>query len=46
VGLYQYDLATYEAEDAFRHDDAAGFVRLWGLGVRTWAHQQGPVAER
>ena len=43
VGLYQYDLATYEAEDSFRHDDAAGFVRLWGLGVRTWARHQGPV---
>jgi argininosuccinate synthase len=46
VGLYQYDLATYEAEDAFRHDDAAGFVRLWGLGVRTWASHQGPVTDR
>jgi argininosuccinate synthase len=46
VGLYQYDLATYEADDAFRHDDAAGFVRLWGLGVRTWASHQGPVDER
>jgi argininosuccinate synthase len=45
VGLYQYDLATYEAEDAFRHDDAAGFVRLWGLGVRTWASHQGPVVQ-
>jgi argininosuccinate synthase len=45
VGLYQYDLATYEADDAFRHDDAAGFVRLWGLGVRTWASHQGPVGE-
>ncbi len=25
--------------------DAAGFVRLWGLGVRTWAHHQGPVGQ-
>jgi len=32
--LYDYDLATYEAEDAFRHEDAAGFVRLWGRDRR------------
>jgi argininosuccinate synthase len=39
-GLYDYALATYEAEDAFRHADAAGFVRLWGLSVETWARRQ------
>jgi len=41
VGLYDYDLATYEAADRFHHADAAGFVRLWGLGVETWASRQG-----
>ncbi|HWH33916.1 MAG TPA: argininosuccinate synthase [Acidimicrobiales bacterium] len=41
VGLYDYDLATYEAADRFRHEDAEGFVRLWGLGTRTWAARQG-----
>ena len=41
-GLYDYDLATYDAADTFRHEDAAGFVRLWGLSVETWARQQGP----
>ena len=40
VGLYDYDLATYEAADRFRHEDAAGFVRLWGLGLETWAARQ------
>src|SRR5207237_541931 len=40
-GLYDYELATYAAEDAFRHEDAAGFVRLWGLGVETVARKQG-----
>jgi argininosuccinate synthase len=40
VGLYDYDLATYEAADRFRHDHAEGFVRLWGLGVETWAAKQ------
>jgi len=39
--LYDYGLATYDAADAFRHDDSAGFVRLWGLGLETWAAKQG-----
>jgi len=42
--LYDYSLATYDAEDAFRHEDSAGFVRLWGLGIETWAHRQGTGA--
>jgi argininosuccinate synthase len=40
VGLYDYGLATYEAADRFRHQDAEGFVRIWGLGVETWAARQ------
>jgi argininosuccinate synthase len=40
VGLYDYEMATYEAADRFHHGDAAGFVRLWGLGVETWASRQ------
>ncbi|MEW6152558.1 MAG: argininosuccinate synthase [Actinomycetota bacterium] len=40
VSLYDHDLATYDASDSFRHQDAAGFVRLWGLGVETWAARQ------
>ena len=39
-GLYDYRLATYESDDAFRHEDAAGFVRLWGLSVETWSKRQ------
>jgi len=39
--LYDYGLATYDAADSFRHSDAEGFVRLWGLGVQTWAKRQG-----
>ena len=41
-GLYDYELATYDAADRFRHEDAAGFVRLWGLGLETIARKQGP----
>ncbi len=40
--LYDYGLATYDAEDSFRHEDSAGFVRLWGLGIETWSQRQGP----
>ncbi len=43
-GLYDYDLATYDASDAFRHEDAAGFVRMWGLSVETWSRRQGGPA--
>jgi argininosuccinate synthase len=39
--LYDYGLATYDADDSFRHEDSAGFVRLWGLSVETWAGKQG-----
>jgi argininosuccinate synthase len=42
--LYDYGLATYDAADAFRHEDSAGFVRLWGLGIETWSQRQGPGA--
>ncbi|MDE3223507.1 MAG: argininosuccinate synthase [Acidobacteriota bacterium] len=39
--LYDYGLATYDAEDTFRHADSEGFVRIYGLGVQTWAARQG-----
>jgi argininosuccinate synthase len=42
VALYDHGLATYDATDTFRHEDAEGFVRLWGLGVATWSARQGP----
>jgi argininosuccinate synthase len=41
--LYDTALATYEEGDNFRHEDAAGFVRLWGLPTQQWArvHRSG-----
>jgi argininosuccinate synthase len=45
LALYDHGLATYDATDSFRHQDAEGFVRLWGLGVATWAARQGGAAE-
>ncbi len=46
VALYDHDLATYDASDTFRHADAEGFVRLWGLGVATWSARQGSRSGR
>ncbi len=46
VSLYDYGLATYEAADRFNHADAAGFVRLWGLGIETWASRQALLGDR
>ncbi|MGD0219880.1 MAG: argininosuccinate synthase [Acidimicrobiales bacterium] len=40
VGLYDYGLATYDAADAFRHEDAEGYIRIYGLGIKTWASRQ------
>jgi argininosuccinate synthase len=39
--LYDHGLATYDAADTFRHADSEGFVRIFGLGVQTWAARQG-----
>ena len=41
VALYDHGLATYDAADSFRHADSEGFVRIWGLGIATWARRQG-----
>jgi argininosuccinate synthase len=46
LALYDRSLATYDTDDAFRHEDAEGFVRLWGLGVATWARRQGGGGRR
>jgi argininosuccinate synthase len=41
LGLYDYGLATYDEADSFEHGDAEGFVRVFGLGIQTWAARQG-----
>jgi len=35
--LYDQSLATYGEGDLFDQSDSQGFVRLWGLGLKTWA---------
>ena len=44
--LYQLSLATYGKGDAFDQSAAAGFIKLWGLGVRTAAQIQGRLHAR
>jgi argininosuccinate synthase len=39
--LYNPGLATYGADDSFNHDAAVGFIKLWGLPIRTAAEVQG-----
>jgi argininosuccinate synthase len=43
--LYDHDLATYDADDSFRHADSEGFVRLWGLSAEVWSRRQGPGSQ-
>lgn len=35
--LYNYALATYDADDAFNHEAAKGFIELHSLSAKTWA---------
>jgi argininosuccinate synthase len=44
--LYQHSLATYGKGDAFDQSAAAGFIKLWGMGVRTAAQVQGRLHDR
>lgn len=37
--LYDVELATYEGKDVFSHEDARGFVNLWGLPTRIFARR-------
>jgi argininosuccinate synthase len=41
TALYDHGLATYDAADTFQHADSEGFVKIYGLGVKTWAARQG-----
>ncbi|CAN5123074.1 argininosuccinate synthase [soil metagenome] len=43
LALYDHDLATYDAEDAFDHTQSEGFVKLWGLPTKVWSAKQGHI---
>jgi argininosuccinate synthase len=38
--LYDYGLATYDRSDVFDHGCSEGFIRLWGLPLKTWGKRQ------
>jgi argininosuccinate synthase len=44
ASLYDYDLATYDAEDTFDQSLAKGFVELWGLPSRIAARRDQRLA--
>ncbi|GAC1658035.1 MAG: argininosuccinate synthase [Candidatus Dormibacteraceae bacterium] len=44
--LYQLELATYGKGDIFDQSAAAGFIKLWGQGVRTASMVQGQLHTR
>jgi argininosuccinate synthase len=43
--LYDLTLASYGAEDSFDHESAVGFIKIWGLPVRTQAAVRGPFED-
>ena len=44
--LYEHALATYGKGDQFDQTAAAGFIKLWGMGLRTSARVQGQLHAR
>ncbi len=39
--VYQYELATYDAKDAFDHKAGEGFCKIWGLPYAVMASKKG-----
>ena len=35
--LYREDLATYSHDDSFNHENAKGFIYMWGMANKIWA---------
>ncbi len=35
--LYREDLATYSKDDTFNHEQAEGFIYMWGMSNKIWA---------
>ncbi|MFC1978952.1 argininosuccinate synthase [Chloroflexota bacterium] len=44
--LYSYNLATYDEKDQFDHSNAEGFIRIWGLPVKTQTQLQGEAEDK
>jgi argininosuccinate synthase len=41
AGLYDFGLATYDVHDQFDQSLGEGFVKLWGLPLKSWAAKTG-----
>jgi argininosuccinate synthase len=43
--IYRYDLATYSEGDTFDHAASVGFIKVWGLPIKTWTqtHNKGKI---
>jgi argininosuccinate synthase len=41
AGLYDFGLATYDEHDQFDQSLGEGFVKLWGLPLKSWAAKTG-----
>ena len=46
LSLYEKTLATYDADDAFDHASAVGFIEIFGQPLRTEAARHGAVGAR
>jgi argininosuccinate synthase len=46
MSLYHEGLATFGADDVYRQSDAEGFIRLYGLAVRTAAERERRLGAR
>ena len=44
--LYDFDLATYNKDDAFDHEAALGFIKLWGLPTKVHAAVNGTTSRK
>ena len=44
--LYDFDLATYNKADAFDHDAALGFIKLWGLPTKVHSSVNGTHSKK
>ena len=45
LSLYDRSLATYEADDAFDHASAVGFIEIFGLPLRVEAARHGGIGK-
>ena len=45
TAIYRHDLATYSEGDTFDHTAAVGFIKVWGLPIKTWTQSHAENAK-